>query len=84
MHTAIKAPHKGINFRRTEREPLELKFAEAWANFAPHNLAYLLNPDTPHPSFDPHDAEVAATIIQWLGSPVGQGFLRQIPQPKNH
>lgn len=83
---------RGLFANRFDREPLERKFAEAWQNFnlgysASGNppdqstaLAQLLNtgdcryPDPP----SPRDFEVAATIIQWLGSSVGHGFIRGI------
>ena len=44
-------------------------------------LAYLLNDGSQdHRPVEPseRDHAVAATVIQWLGSPVGQGFLNEL------
>ena len=42
-------------------------------------LDYLLATDNrPCGDVTPRDAEVAATVIQWLGSPVGQRFVKEV------
>ena len=78
--------HIGVNFHRRKTLPEEDEFAKAWEeqNDVTQTLAWLLN------TFDPvtgqqqkgvisqRDADVAATVIQWLGSPVGQCFLRNV------
>lgn len=78
---------KGIHYQRTLREADEKVFAEAWAeqNKYGHTLAYLLwegdqggNP--PEPS--DRDHAVAATVIQWLGSHVGRGWLSELGYEK--
>lgn len=73
---------KGLHTHRFKSNPAEKQFAEAWENQNKHgdNLAHLLDerqvrtgrPNTP----SDRDYQVAATVIQWLGSEVGQNFLR--------
>lgn len=69
---------KSLNEYRFMNNPLERSFVEAWKtqNRGNKTLKYLLAGPTnkPVPVSD-RDAEVAATTIQWLGSPVGQAFL---------
>lgn len=78
--------HEGMSTHRLSQNPLEAKFAEAWAKLHDGHrkdngtLEYLLSPtnrsmDT---TMTDRDAVVAATVIQWLGSPVGQGFLAEV------
>lgn len=79
-----KRKHVGLAPYRLRDNPEERRFADAWQK---HNddgniLAWLLDPERgyahrpPEPS--DRDVEVAATVVQWLGSPVGQGFLRDL------
>jgi len=83
----------GIHTYRFADNPEEKRFAEAWATqngyTSPCTLAYLLDPKLgtgrpPEPTLN--DRRVAATVIQWLGSPVGQdwlrglGYERQVPK----
>ena len=78
--------HKGINSHRLNNNPLEKKCAEAWAELNSHNhsedstLQYLLAEDPNHPDDEVtyRDRVVAATVIQWLGSPVGESFVREV------
>lgn len=85
----IKKQYQGLHFERTGREALEKQFAAAWQAHCEvardptiatgDVLRQLLcpsdvNPNQPPPVTD-RDREVAATMIQWLGSPVGQAFL---------
>lgn len=69
--------HQGIKRHRFEQNPEEERFAEEWERFAQSNLKYLVNEGDQHFVPDPtqEQATVAATVIQWLGSPSGQGFL---------
>jgi hypothetical protein len=72
--------------RGLSANPEEQRFAEAWARenaeHSGHTLAYLLDPNsgTKGRPREPTDREhvVAATVVQWLGSPCGQGFLRDL------
>lgn len=81
----------GPNTHRFEDNPEEEAFARAWAKENQESnpyglLACLLDPDhtckgrPPRPS--DRDIFVAATVIQWLGSPVGRGFLRDLGYEK--
>lgn len=77
--------HKGLKQYRFKNNPEERRFAEAWEkqnnpadSQADSSLAYLLSPDSQKESVSDRDREVAATTIQWLGSPVGQAFLRDL------
>ena len=73
----------GLHTYRFEENPEERRFAKAWEDQNRHgsNLAYLLHMGEgrgrpPEPNEREH--VVAATVIQWLGSPVGQCFLRDL------
>lgn len=64
--------HVGFSADRLSREPREKVFAEAWKkiNSKPYvTFEYLI----PYPT--ERDATVAATVMQWLGSPVGFDWL---------
>lgn len=80
-----KLKYKGLYTHRFKDNPEEKLFAEEWdkVNVLGHNLAYLIDPKNgvglarpPEPT--DRENEVAATVIQWLGSPVGQNFLRDL------
>jgi hypothetical protein len=92
--TAKKMKHIGLQSHRLkpEREnPEEVRFAEAWnrANEEGRILDYLLCTGDQRftISSSPREVEVAATVIQWLGSPVGQSWLRDLgyerPYPRD-
>lgn len=78
--------NKGRSQHRFTQNPLELRFAQEWekTNNKPNGqhgtLDYLLAEDVNRPNGEVsgRDREVAATVIQWLGSPVGQTFLRDV------
>ncbi len=78
--------HKGMSQHRFAQNPLEKKFAEAWNKQNTLNrigsnlLDYMLaeNPNDPRGEVTDRDMVVAATVVQWLGSPVGQGFLNDV------
>ena len=73
--------NKGKSQHRFSREPLEKRFAETWEaeDNAYNILEYILsdNPNEREPVAQ-HHREVAATVIQWLGSPCGMAFLSQV------
>ena len=75
--------HQGRNRHRLDQNPQERKFARLWEheNRHPRSIVdYLMNGDgglAPKSATD-EQCEVAATVIQWLGSPVGEGFLRDV------
>lgn len=74
--------NKGLWQQRFKENPMEKKFALAWEkeNTQSRILEYLLakNPNYPNNEVTERDATVAATVIQWLGSPCGQNFLKEI------
>lgn len=74
---------KTYRFKKRDDNEQERVFAEKWQgiNDEEHTktLARLLAEDPNARNLPPpsdRDKMVAATVIQWLGSPVGQGFLR--------
>lgn len=80
---------KGFHTHRFADNPEEQRFAEMWTRMGldGSNLDYLLTSVENHDNgrLEPasaRDRQVAATIIQWLGSPVGQGFLREMGYEK--
>jgi hypothetical protein len=76
--------NKGRSQHRFAGNPLERRFAEEWerknAQEGRGVLDYLLADEvnSPRGEVSQRDREVAATVIQWLGSPVGQDFLRDV------
>ena len=77
--------HHGLSRHRLRDNPEERRFADAWQaqNDTGRTLDYLLDPrkGEPHgypPSAEDRERVVVATVVQWLGSPVGQGFLRDL------
>lgn len=74
--------HVGIHARRTtvSGNEHELIFSEEWAKLQSKNktLDGLLSPDGQPFIASQRDADVAATVIQWLGSPIGTGFIREV------
>jgi hypothetical protein len=77
--------NKGLHQYRLPTNPLEKRFAELWEA---HNNEYpyhgfdtvdtLMSEDSYHPDFASDEERIAmATVIQWLGSPVGQCFLNR-------
>lgn len=72
----------GMCWYRLKENPLESAFHREWAeqNSGDNTLKYLLarDPNRPNGESTDRDRIVAATVIQWLGSPVGQGFLANV------
>lgn len=81
--------HKGLNTHRFGDNPIEEIFAKLWEEEnvkqlgKPNGLLeYLISSRVNEAEpVTAREAQVAATIIQWLGSPVGQSFL-QIAEEK--
>ena len=80
--------NKGKNQYRFKQNPIEKIFAELWDNMNTGIagridgcgvLDYIMaeDPNNPKGEVTDRDRVVAATVIQWLGSPVGQGFLKR-------
>lgn len=82
MEEKKKLKHVGINAHRLKDNPEELAFANAWDVFAAKQLKYLLCPPGLEQRWAVEPADdarvVAATVVQWLGSPVGRSFLREL------
>jgi len=80
--------NKGMHQNRFAKNFLEKVYAKAWEeiNLDDHDhgiLEYLLaenNSRPQHGEVTDRDRVVAATVIQWLGSAVGQSFLMQLPK----
>jgi hypothetical protein len=82
--------NKGYHQCRFKDNPMEKLFAQEWERINTSRMTqdldgkgildYMLAKDNNYPAGEatPRDREVAATIIQWLGSPVGQGFLEDV------
>jgi len=88
---AVKPKYQGLHADRYEREPLEAKFALAWQKINDEALRFnasqgwdhldvLLAENSLYPRdpSSPRDRLVAATVIQWLGSPIGQFWLAEV------
>lgn len=78
-----KQIHNGLHARRLSDTGLasirEKAFAEQWQQEQNHDLlAYLLGQDNQKAEFTERDAQVAATVVQWLGTAVGQSFLEKV------
>jgi hypothetical protein len=81
--------NKGLHQYRLEQNPNEEVFAKTWEerNISKitknidgrSTLDFLLaiNSNEPNGEVTSRDRKVAATVIQWLGSPVGQGFIQE-------
>lgn len=76
----MKVKHVGISANRLHPKadnPREVVFARLWQeqNDLQHTLEYILSNDNRRAVVSERDIEVAATVIQWLGSNVGMSFL---------
>lgn len=71
---------KGLHPHRFKDNPEEKRFAEAWSQDSNGRLKYLLCEGDQRfpPAPTEREEVVAATVVQWLGSPVGQTFLRDL------
>lgn len=80
----MRLKHFGRHTHRFRDNPEEKRIAEAWdaAQEYGDTLAWLLDrrPVQIGRPMTPSDIEItaAATVIQWLGSPVGQAWLRDL------
>ena len=71
---------EGLNTHRLTDNPLELAFAREWheQNASYDILAWILSKENQKGNPSERDVQIAATVIQWLGSPVGQRFLQNV------
>jgi hypothetical protein len=84
----MKKKYKGLHEYRFKDNPEEKRFAKAWekqnvplGTGGSSTLAYLLNTgENQHHPPEPSERDyvVSATVIQWLGSPVGQQWLEEL------
>ena len=84
----VKKKWQGKNPYRYEDNPLEKEFALAWQkeNDRPNGggpLDYLMQPERAGIGVRPDVADavqrcISSTIIQWLGSPMGQCLLEKV------
>jgi len=82
LHRLVR--HSGRAAYRIKRNPLEGRFADAWRSRQDSGLfEYLMGDGTHRGEITERDEMVAATIIQWLGSPVGQAFLEDVSSTPN-
>ena len=82
--------NKGLHQYRFKDNPMEKRFANAWEKQnvshmdkkldGKGTLDYLLAKDSNRPIGEVTDRDrvVAATVVQWLGSPVGRSFVEQV------
>lgn len=82
--------HRGLHYARTKapHNRLEKRFARAWEDenedtqgkpgLQKNLLEYLLSPDNKRADVSDRDCEVAATVVQWLGTPIGVRFLERL------
>ena len=84
MKKNIKSKFHGLNDHRYADNPLEKAFALEWQKENSQtrpSFSYLMdekNRAEPDPPLTDRDWLVAATVVQWLGSPVGQLFLKDV------
>ncbi len=85
--TQLEKKHQGLGMHRLKSNALEAQFALAWQGQSnpagltgPDTIDYLLHTgDQTNPKrCSERDRIVANTVIQWLGSPVGQSFVRGV------
>lgn len=79
------AKYIGLHTYRFGSNPVEKKAADLWQQYndMPNGgddlLDWLLgNGSKPAHDVSDRDRQVAATLMQWLGSPVGQGFIEEL------
>ena len=72
--------HEGAHLYRLKHNPMEQLFHDEWKhrNDLGHALEYLMGDGNDRAAISARDEKVAATVMQWLGSPVGQSFLEEV------
>jgi selenophosphate synthetase-related protein len=73
--------YRGYHTHRFQDNPLEERFALAWqeVNGGKYStLGYMFSTSNELKYVELEDAKRAATVIQWLGSPVGTNFLAEV------
>ena len=79
--------NRGLHSNRlsSDKNKLEVIFAEEWEkaneSFSSSSilLDYMLSQSSDYPHrVSSREQEVAATLIQWMGTEIGQGFLKDV------
>jgi hypothetical protein len=81
----IKVKYTGKNSHRYKQNPLELAFAREWQDRCETgaNLEYLLSGGSNQRwPVSEQEQMTANTVVQWLGSPIGQSFLAAVMAKK--
>jgi hypothetical protein len=84
----MKKRTTGMRAYRFKENPEELRFARAWNKIGESLLPHALDDRPEQGGFPPpkpsdRDYLVSATLIQWLGSPMGQSFLESLGYKKS-
>lgn len=74
--------HVGIHEHRLKDNPLEARYAKLWRERNERGLLEQIMTCGGVSEVNLRDEAVAATVIQWLGSNVGQGFLGDVKKRK--
>ena len=78
MPETTPVKHEGLHTHRLRTNYLERVMSEHWADLCEDgHLEYLLSLDNKWRPVSERDAVIAATVIQWLGTSVGQNFLER-------
>ena len=91
MPRGLNLFNRGLHTKRFKDNPEEERFALAWngRNNKPGTpcgeflLEYILGDGIKPCKVSARDREVAATVIQWLGSEIGQNFLEELGYNKD-
>lgn len=80
MKNELGSQWTGIAPYRFDDNPLELRFALAWqkVNVDYATLDYLVGNQAHAQPCSDEERTTVCTVIQWLGSPIGQCFLRDV------
>jgi len=88
LRKVVREKFQGVSPHRYGDNPLELLFSQHWQDLNSRptttTLDYLMdreNRGLPDPPLTDREWRVANTVVQWLGSPVGFGFLREVLGP---
>lgn len=83
-----KPKHASLNFKRFNNNPLEKEFVKEWRELNKNvwtsrldykHLIYIVSPNQPElAAISDRDIQIAETVIQWLGSTVGQYFVKTV------
>ena len=78
MNKILKTKNRGKNYKRIFKNPIERKFAKLWDDLNDVKDSKDIIEALLRDEVTDRDRMVAATVFQWLGSPVGQMVLIQL------